>query len=150
MPGQVGRPPKPTTLKVLHGGHPERVNRSEPKPPAEKVAPPSWLDTKARLIWRELAQSLEKAGVLTVWDVREFAVWCDAVARHSEAAEQVAKEGLILEGQQGPRKHPACQLVRDYAAIVTTYGARFGLSPSDRSRISVGEEKRDDKGRYLS
>lgn len=151
MAGRVGRPPKPTSLKILHGDEERRINRAEPISPEGDVAPPSWLDERALEEWAYLAPVLAQMRVLTPADRAALAILCDAIARHAEAAQRVAREGLVLAGSQGQaKKNPACQLVRDYAGIVATYGGRFGLTPSDRSRISVGEAKSEPKERLLA
>lgn len=153
MGARVGRPAAPTPLKIVRGDRKSRINNTEPQPTEAKVTAPSWLSTPAKRIWRRLAPDLERRGVLTAWDCDSFAVWCDAVAQHQTAAKLIAAEGLLVEGQRGGMvKHPAAQLVRDYAAIMTTFGSRFGLTPSDRSALKVGGngESPDAKARYLS
>src|SRR5690606_37703889 len=144
---RVGRPPKPTRLKVLHGDREDRINRDEPIPSDGDVVAPEWLDDRAREIWDRLAPDLIDRGVLTPWDVDAFAVGCDAVARHNEAAELVAEHGVLVVGDKERLvKNPAAQLVRDYAGIAATFLGRFGLTPSDRSRLSVNQDKSPGSG----
>ena len=146
-----GRPAKPTALKVLHGDRRDRINTQEPAPMAGVVEPPGWLDDPAQRYWRRLAPDLADKGVLTAWDAEAFAVWCDAAARHAEAAQQVHREGLIVPGAAGGVvKNPACQLVRDYAQIMSVQAARFGLTPSDRSQLKVERSSAAPADRLLS
>ncbi|MFD7319545.1 P27 family phage terminase small subunit [Streptomyces sp. NPDC059875] len=87
-------------------------------------------------------------GVLTAWDVEAYANWCDAVARRRTAAEHVAQEGAVVEHPvyskngdvTGTRVGKnAWLLALDAAdAQVQRYGARFGLTPSDRAQLKIG------------
>ncbi|MFD4320121.1 phage terminase small subunit P27 family [Streptomyces sp. NPDC058548] len=159
--GKRGPAPKPTALRVLHGDRADRINRDEPQPAEGDIAPPAWLREDAIEVWDTLADQLTATGVLTPWDVEAFANWCDAVARRREAAEHVAAEGAVV-------KHPvfnkngdisghrmgknAWLLALDAAdAQVQRYGARFGLTPSDRAQLKIGgQEKPGGAERLLS
>lgn len=152
--GKRGPAPKPTSLKVLHGADERRVNRNEPKPAPGKVAPPSWLAAAARRVWRQYAPDLVRTGVLTAWDCETFGCWCDAAVRRREAAAQVAELGAVVEqpildrdgrpsGNHRLVKNPWLAALNDADAQLQRYGARFGLTPSDRAQLSVGEARRD-------
>lgn len=132
------RHPCPTNVRVLHGERGTRVQTSEPVSPTGEVVAPEWLDETALAVWNRLAPSLRSRGVLTAWDVDTFAVLCDAIARHRQAAALVAKAGVLVRGKDNRTvKNPAAQLVRDYAGIVTSYGGRFGLTPADRAQLAI-------------
>ncbi len=141
-----GRPAQPTRLKVLQGARKDRVNDREPVPdPDLTPEPPAWLaddslDGAAIAIWEQLAPDMIAKKVLTAWDVHAFAILCDAIARHAQAARDVALRGPLVEGERGMVKNPAVQLVRDYAGLVATFGGRFGLTPADRAHLLAGEK----------
>jgi P27 family predicted phage terminase small subunit len=91
-------------------------------------------------IWHRLAPDLERKGVLTAWDVDEFAVVCDAVARHRKAAEILDTEGETGENRFGERVvQPWFRVWMDSAATLAKFGGKFGLSPSDRAQLKVGD-----------
>lgn len=155
--GKGGRPRKPSTVAKLENYRKDRINDAEPIPPETPVSPPSWLADMAQGgpsgresaldVWNRLAPDLVSRKVLTAWDVDQFAMYCDAVVRHREAALDVARDGLTVEGQRGNEvKNPACQLVRDYADLAVKIGSRFGLSPADRAALSVKGEEDEGKG----
>lgn len=159
--GGQGRPAKPTRLKVLEGDRKDRVNTTEPIPFDVEVVPPAWLvalDHEAEVgtetaldVWHRLAPDLIRTKVLTAWDVEAFAVFCDAVVNHRRAAEQVSREGVTGEGARGGIvKHPAVTATKDYAEIMVRYGARFGLTPTDRASLSLGQEHKDPTEDLLS
>lgn len=153
-----GRPRKPSAQKRLDGDREDRINNDEPTPAAQPVEPPAWLvalgvdpepGTETALdVWNQLAPDLEKTGVLTPWDVEHFAVFCDAVINHRRASEEVHKHGLLVYGAKGNLvRNPAVQVARDYADLMVRFGARFGLSPSDRAGLKV-ERGGDDDGYF--
>ena len=146
-----GGVPKPTTLKVLNGTRKDRINNAEPVPGSGAVTPPEWLDADARAQWTRLAPDLIDKGVLKPWDAAAFGLWCDAAARHAEAAQIIAEEGVIAIGLHGGKvKHPAVSIVTGYAQVMLSYGARFGLTPSDRSQLKVERSSAAPADRLLS
>lgn len=144
--GKRGPAPTPTNLRLLRGeSRPSRVNKHEPKAPlAARVEPPDYLDVDARKVWDRLAPSLVQRGVLTAWDVDLFGAYCTAVVHHRRAVRLVNETAVALKGPDGVVKHPAMQIVRDQAQLMTTIGGRFGLTPSDRSSISLEPQEQPD------
>jgi P27 family predicted phage terminase small subunit len=158
--GKRGPAPKPTNVRVLHGDRKDRINTDEPVPGAGEVVPPEWLPTAAVEVWRLYAPDLRTKGVLTAWDVEAFAVWCDAVVRRRRAAAELEAQGEVIEmpvfnknGEMtGHRfgKNPWTLVLNEADAQVQRYGARFGLTPSDRAQIKVGGSSRDPNADLLS
>lgn len=139
--GGQGRPAKPTSLKVLHGDRKDRINAAEPAPSGE-VAPPEGLSEDALVVWRRLAPDLERKGVLTAWDTDEFAVVCDAVARHRRAAQVLDEEGETGVNRFGERVvQPWFRVWSETASVLAKHGGRFGLTPSDRQSLVVADER---------
>lgn len=151
--GGQGRPSKPTALKVLHGDKPSRINTNEPIPDQGDIRPPEWLvmldaessagTETALAVWHRMAPDLIAKGVLTAWDVEGLAVYCDAVIKHRQASIEVARNGMTIQGSQGTTKNPAVTAMKDCAELMNRYGAKFGLTPSDRAALSL---KGDDDG----
>jgi P27 family predicted phage terminase small subunit len=145
---RTGRPRTPTNLKLLRGeSRPSRVNRNEPKAPlAEAVVAPEWLSAGALEVWDRLVPSLTAQGVLTAWDRDEFAGFCAAVDKHAQAQAEMRGQELVVEGRQGGLvKNPLLQVIRDQALLMIQFGARFGLTPSDRASIKL-PPKEDEGG----
>lgn len=137
----MGRPAKPTRLKVLQGAREDRINRDEPVPVAS-VVKPERLSGVASDLWDELAPDLERKGVLTGWDVPAFAETCRWFGVYLSAMNRLEADGAIVEGSKGERKHPAFQVARDAWDKFAQMAGRFGLTPSERQRISVSEDAR--------
>lgn len=133
----AGRKPKPTTLKVLHGDRPDRINHAEPIPPETEVAQPEEPSEDARAVWDRLAPGLIGVGVLTAWDVDAFVVVCEALARYKQATKLVNGSALLVQGPNGFVKNPALVVQREAETTFAQYGARFGLTPSDRTALKV-------------
>lgn len=149
----MGRPTKPTGLKLLHGDRKDRINTSEPTPSTSEVRCPSWLSTSAKRIWRQYAPDLRTQNVLTSWDVEHFAVWCHAVSRRRQAVAELEHHGEVIETPVFDKKgeplldggEPIMRMVRSPWSVVLKeatetmqrYGARFGLTPSDRASLHI-------------
>lgn len=154
--GKRGPAPEPTALKVVKGTKSaEAVD--EPVPAAGEVTPPEDLSSDALAVWESLAPDLIAKGVLTPWDVHAFALYCDAVARTDEARRHLDEEGTVVEQpvfdrngrqQEGRRTVRSLwtQVLSDNRAAVIALGTRFGLTPSERSTLKVGNGN-DDTGR---
>lgn len=145
----AGRPAKPTKLKLLSGDqlkNPQRINRHEPEPTAAAVEPPHELRDEVQAVWDRLAPDLIAKRVLTAWDIDQFVVFCDAVATYRDCRAHIDFEGYTAQGAAGGViKSPYWQIMRDAASIMSTVGSRFGLTPSDRTRLTMDEP--DDKPR---
>lgn len=149
--GKRGPAKTPTKLALVKGERSDRVNEAEPEPDGE-VAAPAWLSGDASQVWDTYAPDLISKQVLTAWDVEAFANWCDAVVRRRRAAQHLDDEGEVVDlpvfnkngDHTGDRKGKnPWQLVWNEAdAQIQRYGARFGMTPSDRASISVGEERK--------
>jgi P27 family predicted phage terminase small subunit len=150
--GKRGPAAKPTTLRILHGDRPDRINDHEPVPPTQEIACPDWASDGAREIWARLAPSLEQRGVLTSWDVDAFLVLCEALNRYRNATALVNGSALLVQGGSGLMKNPALQVQAEAERTFLTYAARFGLTPSDRQsiKIEVGGGQNQGAGRLLS
>jgi P27 family predicted phage terminase small subunit len=135
--GARGTKPKPTALKVLHGDRPDRINHEEPLPPEGEITPPEELSDDARKVWDRLAPGLIGTGVLTAWDVDAFRITCEALARYHQATKLVNGSALLVQGPSGFQPNPALKVQRDAEVTFAQYGARFGLTPSDRTQLKV-------------
>lgn len=152
--GKRGPAPAPTGLRLVRGDRKSRVNRNAPIPPPTDPRPPSWLSRDALDVWKRLATSLEKRECLSAWDVDNFAGFCTAVALRAEAELHLQEEGAVVEAPVYDKngKHVGSRLQRNQwllvakqaADEVARVGARFGLTPSDRAQINLGDAEAED------
>src|SRR5262249_15172357 len=139
--GRSGPPPKPTPLRVLHGGRPGRINRAEPKPRELPPVKPEWLSNLAGQEWDRIAPDLAAMGTVKAVDGTALAAYCEAVARLRVASTIVAESGPLLIGDDGHvRQNPAVAQARDASYEVRMWAREFGFTPSARAplRIEVG------------
>lgn len=158
--GKRGPAPAPTALKLVKGTQKCRVNQDEPEPAPGEVAPPGWLSPEACELWEHYAPDLERQGVLRAWDVEHFALWCDVAAKRRRITAEIdeigmtVKEPVLAQGQVVGfviKRNPATLVEKGLTDSMARYGARFGLTPSDRSQLKVGEgDSKNPKGRLLT
>ena len=135
---RAGRPPTPTSLRLLQGNPQHRpINDQEPKP--KPIAPrcPSWLSPVAKRHWRDLAPELERIGVLTTIDVGAFAGLCESWAQYREASEFLHKHGAVYKT---PKGGPGARAAgRDRARRARRVHARLHRVRPDRRRAHAGQ-----------
>jgi P27 family predicted phage terminase small subunit len=141
--GARGPAPKPTRLRLLHGDHPERVNRREPRPARLPVVKPAYLSAEASAKWDELAPHLEAMGVLSAADGDLLAAYCECFSRWRRLAEMAAKsppvfkrKGKAQDGQEPEVvfvRNPLWAQVRDAEAALRVLAREYGFTPSARA-----------------
>lgn len=135
-----GVTPKPTALKLVQGVKDYRINDDEPQP-GEGVPDCPSKRAAVRQVWDYTVVQLQKMRVITMADRDLLITYCTAVVQFREATEILAKEGMIIQGSHGGLvKHPAQGIQREAAGIIKSLGQEFGLSPSARTRIKVGDQ----------
>ncbi|MFV3129270.1 P27 family phage terminase small subunit [Niveispirillum sp. KHB5.9] len=163
-----GRPRKPTHLKVVAGtDRPDRRNGNEPTPARERPSPPADLSVKAAAAWGELVTILDGMGVMTCADVFALAALAETVADLRRLRDALARDVVldpgggtepviiakggeptyVVCGRSGAQvKHrPEVAMIADADRRLQGWLARFGLTPSDRSRVSrVVDPQRDE------
>ena len=137
----MGRPTKPTHLKLIAGNPGKRkLPANEPQPrKVTSLRPPSWMKGDlARKKWRELAPDLQANGLLTELDVTALALLCQAHEHYEQSRAIVAAEGFFTEGATGTLvKHPAVRVMDGAWDHLVLLMKEFGMTPAARTRISV-------------
>lgn len=162
----MGRPNLPTAEKIARGNPGKRaLNSQEPDPEyLDDVTPPAWLPEPAKTVWREFAQKMRDAKVLTVIDVPAFEKWCVAHARWRTAVLDLARVGVMVErvGRDGERvltktkketaaKKGASTVAAPSHLVVNqlvfaesmffkqavTLEREFGMTPAARTRVRI-------------
>ncbi len=152
-----GRRPMPAAIRLAKGTHLERLNRNEPKPPADNVVPPAWLEGDALDKWNELAPQLLSLGVLTNVDADSLARYCVTWQEWKKHLAICQKGGdvLVLRSETGAVRFasvaPSATLVGKYGRELLRLAQEFGLTPSSRSTIvgSAAKPEADPLGRFL-
>lgn len=117
------------------------MNAREPKPKSKVKQPWGLGQGLQRKFWDEHAAELERLQLLTGIDSAAFRLMAEHYAFAVQAAKELRKEGsLLVEGREGPKKHPLLQALRDNSQMFKSYAVEFGMTPSSRSRLQLPEE----------
>lgn len=145
--GARGPKPASTNLKLLRGEtKTARINLDEPKPPHGLPECPEWVTSEVRQVWNKTLIALHHMGLASTADEDSLMAYCQAVVTHREASRQIAQEGVIVLGSmRTPVKNPACTVQNEAATQIARYAGLFGLNPSARSGIRMGDLKGGDR-----
>jgi P27 family predicted phage terminase small subunit len=152
----VGRPPKPSAILRLEGSPKAAAReRAEPKVPLGDPEPPDWLSDEARGFWEStLAMLRDVPGLMSRVDGIALASFAQALADYTHAKAKVAAEGITVEGSLGSKVlNPSVRAMELAWARVQKGVSQFGLSPSDRGKVIVGNGKgkaSDGKGYFAA
>lgn len=138
-----GRKPKPSIIRDLEGNPGKRpLNDREPVPPPGIPECPDHLDDEARAEWFRTAAVLTEMGLLTKADRTALAAYCTVYSRWVTAEAQVRKFGSIVKSPHKgyPMKSPYLTIADQALEAMRKLMVEFGLTPSSRSRIRVGDD----------
>jgi P27 family predicted phage terminase small subunit len=94
------------------------------------LEPPEWLDDKVAAEWREV---VARDGISPTVDVAMLEAYCTLIVRWREAAQKVAEEGLIVDGdRRGAIAHPALAIERSLADQIKAWAPLFNRPPARR------------------
>lgn len=121
-----------------------RVNEDQPKPEKVKdiVEIPKFLNRYGAAFYRKYHKLLSDLNVLTESDLETLAVIAGEYGKYVQAQYNIKKEGYTTTGVNkngsayemiSPWINIANNAFKNYNSML----AKFGLSPSDRSKISV-------------
>ena len=152
----VGRPRKPTALRLLQGsrgrpaGHSRPIDKTEPKPVGNLFEAPAWLTDSQKLVWSYHISNSPR-GLLKRLDQRLFAAWCVACDLQQTAVEMQAKidatNGAKLlvqprDAQGNPSgqayQSPYLAIINRQHVVMAKLVTELGFSPASRTRISLG------------
>jgi P27 family predicted phage terminase small subunit len=92
-----GRPPKPTSLKLIEGNRGKRpINMGEPKPPSKIPTCPSHLSPTAKAEWRRLVRLLCDLGMLSEFDRAALAGYCQSYGHWVEAEKKLRESPMLV------------------------------------------------------
>jgi P27 family predicted phage terminase small subunit len=132
-----GRRPRPTTLKILAGERPTRINDDEMPAPPGVPEPATDLDGDVADAYGELVRLLGPTGVLTGLDGLALTAFAQAVSTHRRAAALESTVGPLVRDEKGqPRTNPASRVRRDAGRDMLRWCSEFGMTPASRSQIA--------------
>jgi P27 family predicted phage terminase small subunit len=148
--GRGGRKRRPTSIKLVDGTSPYRINPSEPKAPAGAPEMPDHLDDFEQHGWTTFVRDVERLGLLSIVDGHAAAIYATAYGRARHARDAIKKNGLILAGSHGGMvSNPAVTILAAAERVMISVLSLYGLSPSDRSRLKATEAVEDEFDKFL-
>ena len=95
--------------------------------------------------WQRLSKELAALGLLTGLDRNLLAAYCQAHALWVEAVSSIARYGTMVKSPNGyPMQSPYVAVANKQVDIMVRIAAEFGMTPSSRSRIRVGDKPPED------
>lgn len=147
----MGRPPKPTALKVVQGNPGKRpLNKKEPKSKRALPPAPEYLSTECQDQWRNMAKMLFDSGVLLQQDCPAFEMMMDCYEEIIKCRELIKIDGRTYHTQDKNgnlmiKGNPAVSQLRAADRQFKNYLVEFGMTPSSRSRIVVDNPPEQDE-----
>jgi P27 family predicted phage terminase small subunit len=143
--GLRGPQPKSTALRILEGRVQHKpLPPNEPQPRIGPPACPRWLDPAAKREWRLIVREWRLAAprLLTRVDGGVLASYCQALARHAQAEEEISLDLALGVGLDRSKVLTASK----YATQVLAFAQQLGLSPASRTRLRLPEPGEVDDG----
>lgn len=136
-----GPPPKPTRLKVLQGNPGKRsLPKGEPRPEPGIPTRPHWLSPEAKREWTRVVPELARLGLLAKIDRGMIAAYCQSWAMYVAAVKKARRSGMTYVTEKGYEgQAPSIGISVRMMEKMIAFSARFGFTPSDRSRLSAPE-----------
>ena len=134
---------EPTALRELKGNPGRRDYGPEPEPPSGVPDCPEWLGDVGRAKWAERVAKLVATNpkLITQIDGDMLGLYCEAWEELLDARAEIEREGpTCISDKGGTYLHPAVGRKNKAIARLKVFGALFGMSPSDRVGLSVGEK----------
>lgn len=141
--GARGPSKEPLALKLVKGTD-RAADRRAAAVDAPSASPdkPAWLagvGDVASETWDERVAELSKIpGLLCKSDGPALAAYCVAWQRFLDAQEEIARDGITCFGEKGGQyQHPAVGIQNKAIEVIGRIGAKFGMTPSDRSSLHI-------------
>ena len=144
----MGRPAKPTALKIVSGtDQPCRVRNDEPMPESDNIEKPEGMSPKADIHWDKIKKTLLDCKVLTNVDNIALAMLCTAIAEMFDIQSKLDQTGIMIRGRNNyPVISPYFRALNQKQDQVRRMLTEFGMTPSSRTR--VGTFGNDEKGEF--
>lgn len=140
-------------MRLLHGDRKDRINLAEPLPrPDDPPEPPEGMGPAALAVWDEVVCQLVAMGTAASADRYGIACYVEAVVVHQRATALLRRSDILIKALHGDRfvRNPLLAIQRDAADAIRHWSREFGLTPSARSGIRVGEASSESAERLLS
>ncbi|NOT01786.1 MAG: phage terminase small subunit P27 family [Phycisphaerales bacterium] len=148
--GRRGPAPTPTNILRARDSWLAKTRDGEPHPPPGRPPCPAWLNEDAKKMWRVLVRQLDSMNVLTRFDGNSLGRYCALWARWVKMQQFLDQNGSVYPTKNdrgvvtGFRRFPQTIVEARLADQLLRMEQEFGLTPSARTRIRVGDAMNDE------
>ena len=83
-------------------------------------------------------------GLLSPVDAPMLALFCNSYEIFRNAQKEITERGLLVKGPRGNQSmNPACRVAKSSMETMIRIGARFGVTPADRTGLRSSTTKTD-------
>ena len=104
---------------------------------AAPVAVPKGLSKGAQDYYRMIVGHLQESGNWQEVDARMVEMLVRTHEAILEEDARLAKEGRVVESDQGPKKHPSCTILHELHAQYRGMASALGLGAAARRRLQI-------------
>lgn len=135
----MGRPPVPTSLKLVRGNPGKRpINAAEPIPPKADMAPPPGLEGVALEKWNEMTALFSAMGVFTQADRHPLQRYCLMWEQWQQLEKHCREHGSTQLTSTGYSQITAeATLAKSLRKELLEIERQFGMTPAARSSMKV-------------
>ena len=151
-----GRPPIPTTLKLVKGTARKARIKNEPRPdPLETVPkPPATIKGKEHKIaqgaWKQVARKLIGLRLLTKADLEILELYAIAYERLVLSERAISEEGITTTTDKGAIiAHPAVYIASSTRKELKGYLEQFGMTPAARTKVKAPDAKPEEQDKVF-
>lgn len=142
----MGRPKKPTSLKIIEGNPGKRRMSEDVR--VESVVPdkPDFLSEEGSSEWDRITPILSACGLLSKLDFAALCGYCIAYGDVVRSERMLQKHGLVVQTAGGSLKSSPYLSQRNSALVLMKkFLSGFGLDPSSRASVTASDTgKKDD------
>jgi len=143
--GQRGPAPKPSVIEEAEGRPGKRAPNGD-EPQFDSVIPdcPEHLSSDAKKHWEKIAPMLLRAKLLTEADQIALGNLCQAYATMAQAQKLLNQSNILFQTPSGYlQQSPLFSIITTSMELINKLCREFGLTPSARSRLSVGSAQKE-------
>ena len=107
--------------------------------PARKYPPSAIVPAEVHEVWDAVIDDLGGSSNLRESYLPQVEAYCLAVYTHAQAAEGIAKLGVLVKSGGKTIINPAIKVQKDAAATMLRYAETLGLTPAARIRLGLME-----------
>lgn len=130
----------------------ERTYQEEHSKVNREFKLPTWLNKKAREIFKETVEMLNTIDVLDDLDVSLLAIYSDAYARVQEVTQLIDKEGYTIiketKGSTVAVANPNLKTLKEQQKTVLDTAVKLGLTSIDRTKLVKYNPKEVEKDEF--